>query len=164
MEQWFHGTFEEIIGDFLPMSHFGTRQAAIDLLQQRYKEDRCKPPAYLFTVELHHKKTLRISDTDSPEPCVIVNRLQTAGRLGNEEALNLKIAMRERYGGTDIARRPERMKFLADYLMEVYDCDSLEYTNEHEDKGSLSVAILDPKLIKVVRAETLNESVFLKFQ
>lgn len=148
---WYHGTFASLPKDvqFLHFTHFGAREAAIEVLTDKYYLDDYRGPAHLYEVEISPAlRWLDTEDLDSPEPLVWVNRLRDDRRFF--AAPNDTLPLKRHLGSSRIELRPERLERFATWLSG-HGFDGFRYPNAHEAPGSISVAVADPARITLVQ-------------
>jgi hypothetical protein len=141
---WYHGSFVSLPKDvqFRHFTHFGTREAAIEVLTDKYYLDDERGTAYLYEVAISPALCLLDSeDFDSPDPLVWVSRLMNDTRFFGTP--NDALPLKRQLGSSDVERRPERLRTFALWL-KGYGYDGFRYSNAHEGVGSTSVAVADP--------------------
>jgi hypothetical protein len=140
---WYHASDKEYEStDILPMSHFGTKDAArgraasFSFTPEKGKHVKANIMAYRMKL----KKGLEIEDDGGDHsPTDIVDMLHKKGHISSLEHHIL-------YSKTNVSRteRPAAMQHIAHFL-KAKGVDHLHYINSIEDKGSRSVIVVDPK-------------------
>ena len=153
---WYHGTFTSPPpgASFFPFTHLGTREAAIELLTDRYCLDdyRGLPQIFTFTVPAH-LLLLDVPEFDSPDPRVWVGRLSKDRRFFKTPDDSIVLA---RHVGTGSPEdRPERLERFGVWL-KTQGYDGIEYRNEHEAVGSTSIAVADSAQLIAGPVETVD--------
>jgi SepF-like predicted cell division protein (DUF552 family) len=125
------------------LSHFGSRAASKFRMLETREED-----AVLVSGHLDVRNPLHISDIDDDHDFMTIAELiedahpGIVGDLWNE--------MVEHDPGT-------QSEYIVDLLRDA-GYDGLSYTNAHEDPGSISLMILDPKQVHIRRVGPISES------
>ena len=148
---------------FLPFTHFGTRQAALDRLKNTVKNHSDLSQIALLEVTFDDTE-LNIIDSDdigSPRPFALMKML-----IPNEVATRRRVQAEidELRLRTDIdqiqIKRAERYIVLE---VVAHTCDALRYVNDHEDFGQPSYCIFRPSFRTIRRIDaqqiSCNEAV-----
>lgn len=153
---WYHGTFTPPPqgAPFSPFFHLGTREAAVELLTDRYCLDNCRgaPKIFTFTVP-PTLRLLGVPEFDSPDPRVWVSRLSGDKRFFSTP--NDALPLARHIGSGSPADRPLRLQRFGVWL-KTKGYDGIEYRNEHEAVGSTSIAVADPAHLIAGPVEALD--------
>lgn len=153
---WYHGTFTPPPqgAPFSPFTHLGTREAAVELLTDRYCLDDLRGVAkiFSFTVPIH-LVLLEVAEFDSPDPRVWVSRLSGDKRFFSTP--NDALPLARHIGSGSPADRPLRLQRFGVWL-KTKGYDGIEYRNEHEAVGSTSIAVADPAHLIAGPVEALD--------
>jgi hypothetical protein len=153
---WYHGTFTPPPqgAPFSPFTHLGTREAAVELLTDRYYLDDCRGVARIFTFKVPIQLTLlEVPEFDSPDPRVWVGRLSKDERFFKTPDDSVPVALYVGAGSTE--DRPVRLARFGVWL-KTQGYDGIEYTNEHEAVGSTSIAVADSAHLIAGPVETVD--------
>lgn len=158
-----HASFSTI-NTFRPLTHFGSRAAAIAVMKNRIRDGRV--PVGGQQVHLHHVKVTLNNpvrsqrDYGSPRPMVYVQYLADQLHPDHGPAyLGFITPHRDaltRIGGGDASIRSPKLEQMLDYVADLFrqhGYDGIIYTNEVEDKGSESWVIIDNSQAQTLRVE-----------
>jgi len=137
---WYHGTFAPPPEgqSWHPFTHLGTREAAIEMLTDRYCLDNIRGTPTLFTFQVPaNLNLLSVPDFDSPDPAVWVSRLRNDQRFFPSPNGAIEL-MRKLRGAPET--RPTRLAHFGRWLTG-FGYDGYSYVNDHEDVGSISIAV-----------------------
>lgn len=160
-----HGSFQHI-QSFKPLSHFGTRDAALEVVRNRFAANRI--PAGAAQILFHHVEiTLQnpvISQKDygppNPATCLLYlahGQIELSAQKRHEFHMKHLRRLTE-IGGGNLTIRSPKLEEMREYVTEVFSqtgYDGIIYTNEVEDRGNKSWVITDPSQVKLERIETI---------
>jgi hypothetical protein len=148
-EMW-HVSFKPDIKKFNPLSHFGTKEAAMDRLKQLKK--RKTKFAYLYKVKLNMTSPAKVNDypeyddEDYKKYLMWLNDAKTFSSTISNDIATLQIWGEDGHNVKDF--------FIE--IMEKMGYDGLVYDNEVEDVGFDSFVIFNPKQVKILKVMKIN--------
>lgn len=158
----FHSSFTANITEFLPLTHFGTYEAAHENMKRSREKKQYNGTGYIYKASVASTgKLISIQDPRSPRPLALVNSLAISGFFnpsGDYEA-NCKASFQIRTEQVELMDIDEPEISLGD--KELYrSCryhlanfltsqgvKMISYTNEVEDEGSTSFIVVDPTVL-----------------
>lgn len=167
LKKYYHGSFNNDIHSFWPLSHFGTYQAALECVNnaQKWRSNAdiraCSPTdnspleKCIYEVEIDFTNTCSVQakDLGSPRPGGILLGIQS---FNNDLIKDLDKAIKQaanlveknEFGGQRLKHSNAR-EFVQSFLSGK-KIDYVSYINDVEDKGSESIVLVNTTLIKSI--------------
>ncbi|MEW9572733.1 hypothetical protein ABQJ54_13315 [Rhodanobacter sp. Si-c] len=156
-QTWYHGTFTlpQEGQQWHPFTHLGTREAAIEVLTDRYCLDGATGQPHLasFTVP-KDLNLLDVADFDSPDPAVWIRRLRSDKRFFSSWDRAIPLYRQLKGNPKD---RPARLAVFGTWL-KGFGYDGFQYINTHEGDGALSMALADLTRLRPLATEVVDLS------
>lgn len=151
----FHGSLSRV-DHFSPLSHFGTRRAAITRAAYQAHKNGLpdETPLYIHRVNVALLNTLNIPDLERHNPLRVIDYLHYDHRPAKE-----RISREERSAAM---QQPDSLDGLA-RVLEHKGIDALMYHNAHEDSGSVSFMVTQPVSPNSVETISLGDAMALLY-
>ena len=151
---YYHGTIRQApvpIREFHALSHFGTRQAALDTIARRWHRDGLRGIAEIYAVTIRVSRLLAVAEFHSNDAEVLLDAYKQAAHCEPRDYAAAKrelhaIAKRHARSGPDEITRLTR-DALAKRIAERFD--AVVHESRFEDPGCPSLCLVRPELAQI---------------
>lgn len=165
----FHGSFDKNIKEFLPLTHFGSFQSALETINDEFKisnqektlklkgieSEKINGYIYEVTIETKNYNLFSTYELASLRPAGILARISNLKKIDKkalEQVRKEAIALQgkeEKLHGNEIPKYTKARSYVQNFLL-YHNIDYIDYINEVEDAGSKSYIIINTSMIKDV--------------